>query len=220
MKPIIMISSYPPRLCGIGTFCEEAREFIQKRNPDRDVLVISHTDGAGEGVFPLIDMSRRDWWKAVAEKVSDLKPYAVHIEHEYGLYEYYDDRGKEMAMKVFWISWTLLMIGLSWSNLTRSTAECGISRPTLFTRCASGPILSYSSVTTRSGVSIGVSPVEAGKHLSTSWWFLMGLGRTDVGVLKTSPDFVPRSVSTRYPTSVIIWWVLWAGFSPTSVGIF
>ena len=94
MKPIIMISSYPPRLCGIGTFCEEAREFIQKRNPDRDVLVISHTDGAGEGVFPLIDMSRRDWWKAVAEKVSDLKPYAVHIEHEYGLYEYYDDRGQ------------------------------------------------------------------------------------------------------------------------------
>jgi hypothetical protein len=23
--PIVMISSYPPRLCGIGTFCEEAR---------------------------------------------------------------------------------------------------------------------------------------------------------------------------------------------------
>jgi hypothetical protein len=46
-KPIVMISSYPPRLCGIGTFCEEAREFIQKANPDRQVRVISHTDGAG-----------------------------------------------------------------------------------------------------------------------------------------------------------------------------
>ncbi len=34
-KPIAMIRSYPPRLCGIGTFCEEAREFIQKANPDR-----------------------------------------------------------------------------------------------------------------------------------------------------------------------------------------
>jgi glycosyltransferase involved in cell wall biosynthesis len=89
-KPIVMISSYPPRLCGIATFCEEAREFIQKANPDRDVLVISHTDGAGEGVFPLIDMSRVDWWAPVAEKVKELKPYVVHIEHEYGLYEYYD----------------------------------------------------------------------------------------------------------------------------------
>jgi glycosyltransferase involved in cell wall biosynthesis len=92
-QPIVLISSYPPRLCGIATFCEEAREFIQKANPQRQVLVISHTDGAGEGVFPLIDISRRDWWRPVAEKVRQLDPYAVHLEHEYGLYEYHDPRG-------------------------------------------------------------------------------------------------------------------------------
>jgi len=89
--PVVMISSYPPRLCGIGTFCEEAREFIRKHEPYRDVLVISHTDGRGDGVFPLIDMNRRDWWKPAVEKVSELKPYAVHIEHEYGLYEYVEN---------------------------------------------------------------------------------------------------------------------------------
>jgi glycosyltransferase involved in cell wall biosynthesis len=88
-----MISSYPPRLCGIGTFCEEAREFIQNANADREVLVISHTDGAGEGVFPLIDMTRSDWWKPVAREIERLDPYVVHIEHEYGLYEYHDSRG-------------------------------------------------------------------------------------------------------------------------------
>ena len=93
LNPIVIISSYPPRLCGIATFSEEAREFIQKSNPDREVLVISHTDGKGKGVFPLIDMSKADWWKLVAEKINKLKPYAVHIEHEYGLYEYVDDRG-------------------------------------------------------------------------------------------------------------------------------
>ena len=92
-KPIVMVSSYPPRLCGIGTFAEEAREFIQKANPQRQVLVISHTDGRGEGVFPLIEMSRQDWWKTVAEKIEELDPYAVHLEHEYGLYEYRDKRG-------------------------------------------------------------------------------------------------------------------------------
>ncbi|MGC9453699.1 MAG: glycosyltransferase [Phycisphaerae bacterium] len=92
--PIVMVSSYPPRLCGIGTFCEEAREFIQKHNPDRDVLVISHTDGEGDGVIPIIDMSYRNWWRPVAEKLHELKPHAVHIEHEYGLYEYLDERGQ------------------------------------------------------------------------------------------------------------------------------
>ncbi len=92
-KPIVMVSSYPPRLCGIATFCEEAREFIQKANPERAVLVVSHTDGSGEGVFPVIDMRRPDWWKPAAETIAKLNPCAVHIEHEYGLYEYWDPRG-------------------------------------------------------------------------------------------------------------------------------
>lgn len=93
MKPIVMVSSYPPRLCGIGTFTEEAREFIQKACPEREVLVMSHTDGRGKGVFPIIDTSRHDWWKAVAAKVKYLEPYVVHLEHEYSLYEYRDKRG-------------------------------------------------------------------------------------------------------------------------------
>jgi 1,2-diacylglycerol 3-alpha-glucosyltransferase len=93
-KPIVLISSYPPRLCGIATFVEEAREFIEKAHPERPVYVISHTDGAGEGVFPLMDLSNRRWWKPVADKIRELDPYAIHIQHEYGLYEYLDERGQ------------------------------------------------------------------------------------------------------------------------------
>ncbi|MBM3707781.1 MAG: hypothetical protein FJW69_05495 [Actinobacteria bacterium] len=92
-KPIVIISSYCPRLCGIATFAEEAREFIQKSNPDRDVIVISHTDGKGKGVFPLIDIKNRFWWKPVYKKLKKLSPYVVHVQHEYGLYEYIDNRG-------------------------------------------------------------------------------------------------------------------------------
>lgn len=92
-EPIVMISSYPPRLCGIATFCEEAREFIQKANPEREVLVISHTDGRGDGVFPIIDIQQADWWFPVTKKIQELNPYVVHIEHEYGLYEYRDPAG-------------------------------------------------------------------------------------------------------------------------------
>jgi len=94
LRPIVMVSSYPPRLCGIGTFTEEAREFLQKANPGRDVLVLSHTDGEGDGVYPIIDMTHHDWWKPVAEKIESLRPYVVHLEHEYGLYEYVDERGQ------------------------------------------------------------------------------------------------------------------------------
>ena len=92
-NPIVLVSSYYPRLCGIATFCEEAREFIKKANPEREVLVISHTDGSGKGVYPIIDTANRFWWKPVAEKIKKIKPYVVHIEHEYGLYEHIDDRG-------------------------------------------------------------------------------------------------------------------------------
>jgi len=91
---IVLISSYPPRLCAVGGFCDEAREFIKKHNPTRPVIVISHLDGVGEGVFPLIDISQRNWWKPVAEKVAELRPYVVHVQHEYSLYEYHDERDR------------------------------------------------------------------------------------------------------------------------------
>jgi len=92
-NPIILVSSYYPRLCGIATFCEEAREFIRKANPEREVLVISHTDGSGKGVYPIIDTSNRFWWRPIAEKIKKIEPYVIHIQHEYGLYEHVDNRG-------------------------------------------------------------------------------------------------------------------------------
>ncbi|MCK4376589.1 MAG: hypothetical protein KAX19_14735 [Candidatus Brocadiae bacterium] len=92
-KPIVMVSSWPPRKCGIGTFAEEAMEFIRKREPDRPAYTICHTDGRGENVFPIIDISRPDWYEPVARKVKELDPYVLHLQHEYGLYNYVDDRG-------------------------------------------------------------------------------------------------------------------------------
>jgi len=85
-----MVTSWPPRLCGIATFAEEAVEFIHRRLPDSPVHVISHTDGEGSNVHPLIDLSRRDWYVPVADKIKELSPAVVHIQHEYGLYNYVD----------------------------------------------------------------------------------------------------------------------------------
>lgn len=84
--PIVLVSSYPPRVGNIAAFTEEAREFIQKHNPDRDVLVISHADGRGRGVFPIVDPDRPRWWRPVLRKLEELGPHVVHIQHDAGLY--------------------------------------------------------------------------------------------------------------------------------------
>lgn len=92
-RPIVLVSSYAPRHCGIATFCEEAREFIARANPDREVLVVSHLDARGNGVTPVIDTDRADWWKSTARAINELDPHVVHLQHEYGLYEHVDGRG-------------------------------------------------------------------------------------------------------------------------------
>lgn len=89
-----MITSWPPRLCGIATFAEEAVEFIRKAAPERKVYIISHTDGEGEFVKPIIDMSREGWCLPVVDVIRDLDPEVIHIQHEYGLYNYVNERGE------------------------------------------------------------------------------------------------------------------------------
>jgi len=94
-----MISSHVPRKCGIATFTEEALEFIRHHMPGRPVHVISHLDGRGRNVHPIIDQRDSEWYVPVARLVHRLRPYAVHIEHEYGLYEVLgaDGRGDHNA---------------------------------------------------------------------------------------------------------------------------
>ncbi|HEY7781306.1 MAG TPA: glycosyltransferase [Ktedonobacterales bacterium] len=92
--PLVVLSSYAPRRCGIATFTEEVLEFVGAHMPERDIHIISHTDGAGHNVHPILDQSDPDWYRVVARKIAELRPYAVHIEHEYGLYHYIDDQGR------------------------------------------------------------------------------------------------------------------------------
>jgi 1,2-diacylglycerol 3-alpha-glucosyltransferase len=92
--PLVVVSSYPPRKCGIATFTEEALEFIGARLTNRPIHIISHLDGRGPNVHPVLDQSDPDWHRVVARRIAELRPYAVHIEHEYGLYHYYDEQGR------------------------------------------------------------------------------------------------------------------------------
>ncbi|MFA4029926.1 MAG: hypothetical protein GDYSWBUE_001262 [Candidatus Fervidibacterota bacterium] len=93
MQPLVVISSYPPRPCGIATFVEEQLEFVSKRLNGRPIHIISHTDGEGENVHPIIDLSRFDWYEPVVKLVRELDPYVIHIQHEYGLYRSVSEKG-------------------------------------------------------------------------------------------------------------------------------
>lgn len=93
-KAIVMVSSWPPRKCGIATFAEEAMEFIHKHDSSRPCYVVSHTDGEGENVFPIIDLGNRNWYEKVVEKIHELDPWVVHFQHEYGLYNYKEENGE------------------------------------------------------------------------------------------------------------------------------
>lgn len=89
-KPVVVVSSYPPRKCGIATFTEEALEFVRGHLPERPIQIISHLDGQGPNVHPILDQADPDWPEKVGAYIVGLDPYVVHLEHEYGLYSYTD----------------------------------------------------------------------------------------------------------------------------------
>ncbi len=89
-QPLVVVSSYPPRKCGIATFTEEAMEFVRAHLPERPIHIVSHLDGQGPQVHPILDQSDPDWPETVSAAIQQLHPYVVHLEHEYGLYSYRD----------------------------------------------------------------------------------------------------------------------------------
>ena len=89
-QPLVVVSSYPPRKCGIATFTEEALEFVRARLPARPIHIVSHLDGQGSNVHPILDQQDPAWPEQVSAAIRGLHPYAVHLEHEYGLYQYID----------------------------------------------------------------------------------------------------------------------------------
>jgi glycosyltransferase involved in cell wall biosynthesis len=88
--PLVVVSSYPPRKCGIATFIEEALEFVGARLPKRPIHIVSHLDGQGPQVHPILDQDDPNWPERVSALIQQLDPYVVHLEHEYGLYSYRD----------------------------------------------------------------------------------------------------------------------------------
>ncbi|MBI2848895.1 MAG: glycosyltransferase [Chloroflexi bacterium] len=89
---IVLVSSWPPRHCGIGTYSAELVAALRQKG--HDVEVVCHTDGGRPGetqIHPVIDMSDPYWDLALYKTVEAINPDVVHIQHEYGLYNYHFD---------------------------------------------------------------------------------------------------------------------------------
>lgn len=82
-----MVTTWPPRYCGIATYSDELTAAL--RAVGADVEIICHMDGGRPGedkVHPVIDMTRADWYYPLYEAVESICPDVVHIQHEYGIF--------------------------------------------------------------------------------------------------------------------------------------
>jgi glycosyltransferase involved in cell wall biosynthesis len=92
-----MITPFPPRHDGIAIYSSELINAME--NLGHSVDIISHVDrevGGHESqpnVFGIMDIKKPDWERDVFDKIIDLKPDVVHIQHEYGLYANAGDYG-------------------------------------------------------------------------------------------------------------------------------
>jgi len=99
-KKIIWISSYLPRSCGIAFYSNHyitaLKKYAKKTRKKISFKIISHTD-AKKADYPIIDNKKqKNWHYKVFKIIKKEKPDIVHIQHEYGLYETFEDRNKRV----------------------------------------------------------------------------------------------------------------------------
>ncbi len=89
-----MVTSWPPRWCGIAIYSENLVEAL--RAAGAEVHVVCHNDGGRPGepqVHPAIDQADPGWPHALLRAVDAIKPDVVHVQHEFGLYALFDRPG-------------------------------------------------------------------------------------------------------------------------------
>lgn len=91
---VAMVTSWPPRWCGIAIYAENLVRGL--REAGAEVHIVSHTDGGrpGEGqVHPVINQADPGWHWPLMRAVEEIGPDVVHIQHEFGLYSFFQKPG-------------------------------------------------------------------------------------------------------------------------------
>lgn len=88
---VAYLSTYPPRECGIATFCEDLIAATHGENPDTPPAVIAMESGAryhrySRPVVHVVDDSRPADYEAAADFINDSPAEVVSLQHEFGIY--------------------------------------------------------------------------------------------------------------------------------------
>jgi len=105
---IVIVSSWPPRHCGIATYSVDLVNAM--RELGHDVHIVTFSDGGKRGeknvhaVLPVLRDRRlkyADWSEKLYQTVKKLKPDVVHLQHEYGLYIHDEDHSSKLFNAFF-----------------------------------------------------------------------------------------------------------------------
>ncbi|MCF7790781.1 MAG: glycosyltransferase [Victivallales bacterium] len=81
---IVMISTYPPIECGIGTYSKYLTDALKKT--ENEIYVVSQYGAKGDTVFPAYNSDDCGLSKKIFDTVKKLAPDIIHIQHEFGLF--------------------------------------------------------------------------------------------------------------------------------------
>ena len=103
-----MVSSWPPRHCGIATYSQDLVRALRKEG--HEVHIVTFKDGGRKGekfVHPVISIRRNrelkkaGWDQKLFKTIARIEPDVVHFQHEYGLYIYEDDHSSGLLRSFF-----------------------------------------------------------------------------------------------------------------------
>jgi glycosyltransferase involved in cell wall biosynthesis len=95
---VAYLSSYPPRECGVATFCEDMMLAARGGKAGLEPIVIAMEGGAryhqyARPVVHVVDDRDEEGYRAAAEFINDSTAEAVSLQHEFGLYGGVEGRG-------------------------------------------------------------------------------------------------------------------------------
>jgi glycosyltransferase involved in cell wall biosynthesis len=95
---VVILSTYPPRRCGIASFTADLRDAVREADPavDVEVVAVVSDDAADEADCPevvrVLRQHRREDYERTASWVNRTRPDVVLVEHEFGIFGGADGR--------------------------------------------------------------------------------------------------------------------------------
>lgn len=106
---IVMVTSWPPRHCGIATYSQDLVKAIRKLG--HEVNVVTFSDGGKRGekfLYRALRIGKKNtkivdpkWDEKLYNAIDRIKPDVVHIQHEYALYKYDEDMSSGLFRPFF-----------------------------------------------------------------------------------------------------------------------